>query len=139
MFFSNCIEKPPVDIVFDGTPLEIVSHIKFLGITVDNKLSWKLHIDSICKIISRNIGIINKTKFCLPLSSLLTLYSSLILPYLNYGILVWGNTYQTLLDKLLLLQKKSLRIICHTAYLSHTDPLFFENIDSNIYGRLFLL
>ena len=127
MFFSNCIEKPPVDIIFDGTPLEIVSHIKFLGITVDNKLSWKFHIDSICKIISRNIGIINKVKFCLPLSSLITLYSSLILPYLNYGILAWGNTYQTFLDKLLLLQKKSLRIICHTAFLSHTDPLFFEN------------
>ena len=56
----------------------------------------------------------------------MTLYSSLILPYLNYGILAWGNTHQTLLDKLLLLQKKALRIICRLAPLSHSDPLFHK-------------
>ena len=55
------------------------------------------------------------------------LYSSLILPYLNYGILAWGNSNQTLLDRLLLLQKKCLRIICNTDFYSHTDPLFHEN------------
>ena len=95
MLFSNTIEALPIDVIFDDTPLEKVSHIKFLGIIVDSKLSWKLHIDNICKTISRNIGIINRLKFHIPVSSLLMLYSSLILPYLNYGILAWGNTYQT--------------------------------------------
>ena len=108
MLFSNTIEALPIDIIFDDTPLEKVSHIKFLGIIVDSKLSWKLHIDNICKTISRNIGIINRLKFHIPVSSLLMLYFSLILPYLNYGILAWGNTYQTFLDRLLLLQKRSL-------------------------------
>ena len=109
MLLSNSIDALPVNIVFDDTPLEVVSFIKFLGVTVDNKLSWKYHIDNTCKIISRNIGIINKLKYHFSPSSLalLMLYSSLILPYLNYGILAWGNTHQTLLDKLLLLQKKS--------------------------------
>ena len=60
MLFSNTIEALPTDIIFDDTPLEKVSHIKFLGIIVDSKLSWKLHIDNICKTISRNIGIINR-------------------------------------------------------------------------------
>ena len=55
------------------------------------------------------------------------LYSSLILPYLNYGILAWGNTYQCFLDRLLLLQKRSLRTICNSAFRSHTDSLFFNN------------
>ena len=58
---------------------------------------------------------------------LVILYSSLILPYLNYGILAWGNSHQTLLDKLLLLQKKSLRIIFHLHPRAHTDSLFYEN------------
>ena len=124
MLFSNSIDTLPKNIIFDDTPLEVVLFITFLGITVDNKLSWKYHIDNTCKIISRNIGIINKLKFHFPTSSLLMLYSSLILPYLNYGILTWGNTQQTLLNRLLLLQKKSLRIIYHSAPLSHTDPLF---------------
>ena len=127
MLFSHSLNTLPQNNVFDDAPLEAVSSIKFLGVTVDNKLSWRQHIDNICKIISRNIGIINKLKFHFPPSSLLMLYSSLILPYLNYGILVWGNTHQTLLDRLLLLQKKSLRIIHNSAFLSHTDPLFFDS------------
>ena len=127
MLFSNSLETLPGDIVFDDTPLEKVIFIKFLGIWVDNKLSWKYHINNICTIISRNIGIINKIKYYLPSSVLVILYSSLILPYLNYGILAWGNSHQTLLDKLLLLQKKSLRIIFHLHPRAHTDSLFYEN------------
>ena len=99
----------------------------FVGVTVDQKLSWRNHIDNICKIISRNIGIIYKVKTCLPLNSLIMLYSSMILPYLNYGLLVWGNTHQTLLDKVFLLQKKIIRIICNSPFHSHTDALFFDN------------
>ena len=101
--------------------------IKFLGVYVDNRLSWKDHITTTCKTISRNIGVINKLKYVLPSSVLLMLYSSLILPYLNYGILVWGNTHQVLLEKLLLLQKKSMRIIFNLHPRTHTDDLFFHN------------
>ena len=124
MLFSKSIEVLPIDIIFDDVHLERVSHTKFLGITVDDKLSWKPHIINISKIISRNIGIINRLKSHIPLSSLLTLYFSLILPYLNYGILAWGSAHQTLLDRLLLLQKKALRIICGVSPCSHADPLF---------------
>ena len=124
MIFSNTLETLPESIILDETPLEKVSSIKFLGITVDNKLSWKIHIGNIIKTISRNTGIINRLKSFLPPSSLLTLYSSLILPYFNYGILTWGNTHQTLLDKLLVQQKRALRVICNTSSRTHTDPLF---------------
>ena len=124
MIFSNTIETLPSDIIFDDSPLECVSQIKFLGITVDNKLSWKPHILNICKTLSRNIGIINKLKNHFPSTTLFMLHSSLILPYLNYGILAWGNSNNSLLDKILILQKKSLRIICNTPLRSHTDPLF---------------
>ena len=127
MIFSNSIENLPGDIIFDGTPLENVSCTTFLGVEVDNKLTWKYHINSICKKNSRNIGVINKLKQYFPSSTLLMLYSSLILPYLNYGILVWGNTHQSLLDKILLLQKKSLRIIFNLNMRAHTDDLFCSN------------
>ena len=68
MIFSNTIETLPSDIVLDDT-LECVSEIKFLGITVDNKLSWKPHVLIICKTVSRNIGII-KLKLRLLLKAL---------------------------------------------------------------------
>ena len=126
MLFSNSLNSLPGNIVFDTTPVEEVSSIKFLGVCVDNKLSWKCHVDNICKTISRNLGVMNRLKKYLPSSALMTLYSSLILPYLNYGLLAWGNTNQTLLDKLLLLQKKSLRIVFNLHTREHTDP-FFSN------------
>ena len=127
MFFSNSLEDLDTGIVLDNTLLERVPHIKFLGITVDDKLSWRPHITNISTIISRNIGIINRLKFHIPLSSLLTLYFSLILPYLNYGLLAWGSAHQNLLDKLLLLQKKVIRIICGVPPRSHTEPLFIKH------------
>lgn len=127
MLFSNSLVSLPGNIIFGDSPLDKVSDIKFLGVTIDDKFSWRLHIENISKTISRNIGIINRLKMHLPSKSLFTLYSSLILPYLNYGLLAWGNASQVLIDKLLLLQKRVLRIICHTNFLAHTDPLFFDN------------
>ena len=127
MFFSNSLDRLPGNVIFDTTPLEEVSSIKFLGVCVDNKLSWKCHINNICKVIARNIGIMNRLKYYLPSSALITLYSSLVLPYLNYGILAWGNTYSTLLDKLFLLQKMALRIVFNLHIRAHTDKLFLEH------------
>ena len=127
MIFSNTIETLPTDIVLDEIPLENVSHIKFLGITVDNKLSWKTHIENTIRTISRNTGVINRLKTHIPPSSLFTLYSSLILPYIHYGILAWGNTHRTLLEKLLTQQKKVLRIICNVPSRSHTNSLFSKH------------
>ena len=132
MIFSNTIESLPSEIIFDDTPLECVSEIKFLGVTVDNKLTWRPHILNVCKTLSRNIGIINKLKYCFPLTPLLMLYSSLILPYLNYGILVWGKTHNTSIDKLFTLQKRSLRTIFNTTSRSHTDQFFFKHKILNV-------
>ena len=126
MLFSKSINSLPANIIFENTPLECVSFNTFVGAMVDQKLSWRYHIDNICKIISGNIGIIYKVK-SLPLNFLIMLYSSMILLYLNYGFLVWGNTHQTSLDKVFLLQKKIIRIICNSPFRSHTDALFFEN------------
>ena len=107
MLFSNTLDKLPHDIIFENEVIKQVYSVRFLGVTVDSKLSWKQHIDCICRTISSNIGVINKVKFCFPVKKLLMLYSTLILPYLTYGIIVWGNTHSTYLDRLFLLQKKS--------------------------------
>ena len=128
MLFSNIIDELPGNIIFENTNIKRVSITKFLGVTIDKNLSWKEHVDHICKIISRNIGIINKVKYYFPTHILLNLYSTLILPHLNYGIVAWGNCADCLLNRILLLQKKAMRIICHADFRSHTDALFFINI-----------
>ena len=57
MLFSNSITQLPNQVIFSETVIKEVKSTKLLGITIDNKLSWKYHIDNICKTVSRNIGI----------------------------------------------------------------------------------
>ena len=51
------------DIILDNTKLQKVDSTKFLGVTIDENLSWKNHFDGITKTISSNIGMINKLEF----------------------------------------------------------------------------
>ena len=64
----------------DNEDVEQVQYTNFLGVIIDNKLTWEKHIDSLSKKISTNIGIIRKLRTVLPLQTLLTLYNSLIHP-----------------------------------------------------------
>ena len=68
--------------------------------------------------------LIYKSKFYLSQASLFKLYYSLIYPYLYYGNLAWGGTYQTTLDRLCVLQKRIVRIITKSQPYAHTAPLF---------------
>jgi len=98
--FSNYKENPELLININGITIEKVTEIKFLGIPIDNKLSWKPLIGHIQRKISKNIAIINKAKYVLNYKALYILYSCLILPYLIYGIEVWGNNYKSSLHSL---------------------------------------
>ena len=46
------------------------------------------------------------------------------MPYLNYGILIWGDTCKSYLDKLIKLQKWAIRTVSNSHYRSHTGPIF---------------
>ena len=74
--------------------------------------------------MSKAIGLIYKSSFCLNNSALLTLYYSLIYPYLSYCASVWASTYPTNLRKLITLQKRVVRMMSRTAFDAHTESLF---------------
>ena len=83
-------------------------------------MSWKTHINQISNMISRSIGALNKLKYILPPSIKIMIYNALILPRINYGLLVWG--YEN--EKIFKLQKKAIRLISLAKYNAHTEPLF---------------
>lgn len=107
--------------------LEMKDFVKYLGIMIDSELSWKHHIDFICHKISRSVGIIAKMRHYIPRRLLLNLYHALISPYLNYGICAWGNCPQTYLNKILVLQKRALRLIYFSKPRDHAIPFFIES------------
>ena len=87
------------------------SYIKYLGIYIDQNLSWHQQISHVYNKIVKNTGIISKLRYCIDLNMLKQVYYSLIFPYINYGLMSWGNTYATKLKKLKSCQNKCIRKI----------------------------
>ena len=101
-----------------------VKYIKFLGLLLDEHLSWKYHISQLSKKLSRTCGILLKIRKYLPTEILKCIYNSLFMPFLQYGIVVWGQTFNSYIEPVFKLQKKAIRTISHQTPLSHTLPLF---------------
>ena len=126
VFNSGKKDISKLNILIDGHAVKTVSTTKFLGVSIDDDLKWKTHVNEILLKISKTIGVMGKLRHCLPKSILLTLYNSLILPYLSYNTIIWGACSKYLLERINLLQKRAVRIISKTSYDSHTKPLFYE-------------
>jgi hypothetical protein len=98
--------KVNLDIKIGNISLKQSEFVKYLGIYIDQNLTWKSHINYISKKISKSVGIISKLRH-VDLPTLKQVYYSLVYPYLQYGISVWGNTYKTRLSRLNKLNSKS--------------------------------
>ena len=100
-------------IKIDKQNITRVASSKFLGVHIDELLSWKVHITQISKKMAKNTGIISRIRHLLPRHTLIHLYYSLIYPYISYCNIIWASTYRTRLVCLTNLQKRVMRIICN--------------------------
>ena len=124
--FRN-LDLNSINITINNNCLENLPRAKYLGVVLDPHLKYKYHIEYIAEKISKSIGILFKLKkLKTPRPILKQIYYSLIYSLLNYNICSFGGTYDTHLNRLLLLQKRAVRIICNESFLAHTDPLFFR-------------
>ena len=86
--------------------------IKYLGIILDNSLSWKHHIFELRKKLSRAVGILYKMRSLnTPKNVLLSLYYSLFHSHMSYGICLYGSADDQYLSKIVLIQKRAIRLI----------------------------
>ena len=110
------------DLQIYGSKLKYVTEFNFLGIVFDENLNWNLHTQKISNKISRTVGLLSRLKRTLPQNTLRLIYTSLILPHLQYGLLNWGFN----LGRINKLQKRAVRHITCSRYNAHTTPLFSE-------------
>ena len=109
-------------VLLDGFALELIPHERFLGIQLDHKLKWSVHIENIANSISRKIGMLCQIrKFTSQRVSKL-LYNSIIQPHLTYGIALWGGNNGPGISRLNKLQKKAIRIITGASRMDHSEP-----------------
>ena len=122
--YKSSTSEIDVTVRLNGIQINEEAKVKYLGMYIDVNLKWASHIDHLSFILSRNIGIINRSKYFLNKQSLLLLYNALVLPYISYCCLVWGFTYPTYINKIEILQKRVVRIIDNQHRLAHSDPIF---------------
>ena len=91
--------------------LERKQCIKYLGVMMDESLTWKYHITFVCSRLSRNIGIISKLRRYLSIQQLKQIYYNLIYPYISYSILAWGSVCKTHTKKIQVKQNHIVRLI----------------------------
>ena len=124
ILFSNSISDLPGNIYFNNVKIKKVKSTKFLGLFIDDRMSWKIHTNYLCLFPSRNAGVIYKLKLMFPPYVLQMLYSTLMLPYLNYGILAWGSSLKLQLEQILVVQKKSNTNNLQCTYSYSLEPSF---------------
>ena len=115
------------NLIISTNLLQLKKEEKILGVVLDEGLKFKGHISLLCRKVSRSIGILYKLRNYLPLSSLIQLYYTFIYPHFIYCNLIWGNTFESHLKPLIILQKKVIRIINHANFNCHTNDLFHRN------------
>lgn len=111
----------------DGDPIYTVKETKFLGVMVQNNLSWNSHIRYVSSKISKTLGIFYKVRFKLPKSTLISLYYTFLYPYIQYCNVIWGGGSITHLSALHRLQKCAIRLIHNLRPRDSTQHLFAEN------------
>ena len=110
------------DLQIQECKLKRVTEFNFLGIVFDENMSWNMHTQKVANKISRTVGLLCRLKRTLPQNTLRLIYTSLILPHLQYGLLNWGFN----ISRITKLQKRAMRNITNSKYNAHTTPIFKE-------------
>ena len=122
------LQSTTIDLQMGDCNLNKANKLKYLGVIIDDTISWVHHITYIKNKISKGIGIMSKASKYLKRKSLLTLYYSYIYPYMIYCIEAWGNASNCHLDQLYIIQKKVIRLISFTNY-DIPSAVTFKNLE----------
>ena len=112
---STCLRTQPFNhtlhLKLNGVKIKQVSSTKFLGVTIDENLTWNQHMDALSRKLASGHGALYRIKDYVPKPVHKQLYHALFESHMVYGISVWGSQSHTALNKLFTLQKKCIRML----------------------------
>uniref|UniRef100_A0A1B6MG05 Reverse transcriptase domain-containing protein n=1 Tax=Graphocephala atropunctata TaxID=36148 RepID=A0A1B6MG05_9HEMI len=91
--------------------LQRVKPVKHLGIMLDQSLSWNDHIDHLCSRLSTAIFALKRIKAVGTPEAVKAAYYALFEAHVRYAITLWGGSSGGNLNRVLVLQKRALRIM----------------------------
>jgi len=106
-----------------------VQYCRYLGIFVDDTLTWSHHINIVYSKLMKYVGILYKIRSKLPLSILRNIYFAFVYPHILYSIEIYANTSSIHLKKLITLNNKLLCILQNKSYKFPVKDLY-HNLDT---------
>ena len=91
IFKPNKQKIPDLQILIESTPIDCKQCIKFLGILIDNQLSWKPHVDYVKGRLTSALFALRRMKSNTSTHNSLTVYYSLFHSHMNYGLILGRN------------------------------------------------
>ena len=98
--------------------------VRYLGVLLDEHLSWKAHVSSVAKKLQRANGMLAKIRHYVPLNCLLNVYHAIFSSHMRYACQVWGLRDSTATHRILTLQKSAIRLMTFSEPRSASLPLF---------------
>ena len=143
VFSRKRIDPSLLQVKIDNTVIERKKEARFLGVIVDEKLTWAKHINAVKTKMARFIGIMYKIKRLLPTKARLQIFQSFVQSHLNYCSLVWGFAAKSHIESLFAKQKQGIRAVM-SGYINyrykdgkppdHTKPIFKEHEVLTVHG-----
>ena len=129
LFQSKWLHTDQNDFVIKlaGHNMKLDKFVNFLGVTIDNNLSWDCHILNLSKKLGRANGIISILRHFVPKKTMLSVYHAIFQSQIMYGCPVWSMTSLKNVNTINLLQKKCIRILNFGPFNCHTNSLFHDN------------
>ena len=97
-----------------GNTIDYVFQYKYLGVTIDEILSFRAHLNNTIKLVAHKITTLNKIRCYISDDAAIKLYKTMILPYMDYGDIFFMNANSDQLKKLQTLQNRALRTCLNT-------------------------
>jgi len=92
MLFSDNSNQGDMEIRICEKSINRVREAKFLGVIIDDSLSFIPHVDALCRQVSRSIGALGRVSTIVPLTARLGIYYALVYSKIVYGVVAWGGT-----------------------------------------------
>ena len=109
-----------------GKRLYPTESVKYLGVKIDANLTWQHHVNDLSIKLNRANALLFKIRKYVSPKILRSIYFAIFDSHLSYCCLVWAQNFSSI-KRILILQKKAVRIINFQPRNSHTSPLFKQN------------
>ena len=105
--------------------LENVTEFKYLGVTINQYLTWHDHIDQIQSKVAKRLGVLKRIKHLLPVYARKIYVTTMVIPILEYASIVWGDkNNKVLMDSIQVLQNRAAKMVLDRApHSSSTEAL----------------